>query len=362
MMAGGPSRRSAFLTATIMVAAAGVATGLIVTLAHMGGQNDALGIAPGPPTTPATLAFTVVYRVDDTAGAQAEVETDVLAVRRPFDVRLEHRAGAPPGGTVLAGSIETRQSLVSLGGAGDGLTTPKAPDIGANVISAPALRAAADAGVARELGAATVIGQRCTRYAYRALGTEPLSPPDQEGRVESCVTPDSIMLREAITLEGRQVRVAEAVSLHRSPSFGQDAFAPVHPSIAPTDQLTDQVVDGAPEGAVSPVPVPLPPGFHADRRASVGHAIGPDTPPVLYYAQRFVDGSDEIVVEQPLDADAGSPWTGRGGSAIDLGNGHPSEILYHTGFVEIQTRVRGFPVRVMAPRAEVTRYVATALS
>jgi hypothetical protein len=46
---------------------------------------------------------------------------------------------------------------------------------------------------------------------------------------------------------------------------------------------------------------------------------------------------------------------------LDLHNGRPSEILYHTGFVEVQTRMNGFPVRVMATREELAVNVAGSL-
>jgi hypothetical protein len=349
------------LIAGVLVGALAVTATFLGIVWRYGGQSDAVEISAASPAIRPAAAFTVVYRVEDTAGPQARVQTDYLAVRRPFDVRLEHRDGPPPGGTVLAGSIVTRQSEITLGGSGDGLTTAHAPDMTPQVLSEPALRAAAIAGVARELGASSVLGQRCTRYAYRVLGTEPLAPPDDQERVETCVTGDDIMLREAITLAGRPVRVAQAVALDRSPSFGSDAFAAAHPTAPPSDEFSDQVTEGNPQGAITPLSVPLPPGFHLDRRASVGHSIGPATPPVLFYAQRFVSGAEEIVVQQPLVTELGSPWTGRGGMKLDLHNGRPSEILYHTGFVEVQTRMNGFPVRVMATREELAVNVAGSL-
>ena len=318
--------------------------------------------APPPPSVTPARAFMVLYRVDDTASPQSRMETDYLAVRRPFDVRIEHRDGPPPGGMILAGTIVTRWSEITLGGSGDGFTRPHAPAIGPEVVSEPALRAAAAAGFARRLGVSSVLGQRCTRYAYRALGTEPLAPPTRQEHVEDCVTDDDIVLRELIELEGRVVRVADAVRLDRSPSFGVDTFPAAHPSAPAPDQLSDQVTDGPIEGAGTRVRVPLPPGFHADREANVVRSIGPDAPPVLFYAQRFVSGAEEIVVEQPLIAEEGSPWTDRGGRRIDLQNGAPASVLYHQGYVEVQTRMDGVPARVMASREDIAVYVARQLS
>jgi hypothetical protein len=317
---------------------------------------------PGPPSVTPERAFTIVYRVDDTAGPQARIETDYLAVRRPFDVRIEHRDGPPPGGTILAGTLVTRRSEITLGGSGDGFTRQHAPAITPELVSEPALRAAAAAGFARRLGASSVLGQGCTRYAYRALGTEPLAPPSRQESVEDCVTADDIVLREVIELEGRAVRVAEAVKLDRSASFGVDAFTAAHPSVPAPDTLSDQVTDGPPEGTATALRVFLPPRFRADREASVVRSVGPDAPPVLFYAQRFVSLAEEIVVEQPLITEEGSPWTDRGGVRIDLGNGTPASILYHQGYVEVQTRTEGVPARVMASRKDIAVYVASRLS
>ena len=354
-------RRTIVLLAGALVGALAVAATFLAIVWRYGGQSDASALVPGPPAIRPAAAFTVVYRVEDSAGPQVRLETDYLAVRLPFEVRLEHRDGPPPGGAVLAGSIVTRESEITLGGPGDGLTTAHAPDMTPQVLSEPALRAAADAGVARDLGASSVLGQRCTRYAYRVLGTEPLAPPDDQERVETCVTADDIMVREAISIAGRPVRVAQAVALDRSPSFGSDAFAAAHPTAPPSDEFSDQVSDGAPQEAITPLRVSLPPGFHLDRNASVGHTLGPDTPPVFFYAQRFVSAAEEIVVQQPLATETDSPWTGRGGMKLDLHNGRPSEILYHSGFVEVQTRVKGVPLRVMATREELAVYVAESL-
>src|SRR5581483_4429215 len=59
--------------------------------------------APSPPKVAApavarAAAFRVVYKVDDTAGPELQVSTDVLQVQEPWNARLEHRDGPPPGG------------------------------------------------------------------------------------------------------------------------------------------------------------------------------------------------------------------------------------------------------------------------
>ncbi len=103
----------------------------------------------------------------------------------------------------------------------------------------------------------------------------------------------------------------------------------------------------------------VPGGFHLDVAANIGHQLGPDAPPVLFYTQSYVGaGGEQIIVDQPLDDSGQSPWTGHGGFTIDIGNGQPSEILYRAGYVEIETKVGGLPVRVMAPRSDLAIYVA----
>jgi hypothetical protein len=71
-----------------------------------------------------------------------------------------------------------------------------------------------------------------------------------------------------------------------------------------------------------------------------------------------VSAQEEIVVEQPLITEEGSPWTDRGGQKLDLHNGEPASILYHPGYVEVQTRRGGVPARVMASRRDIAVYVA----
>jgi hypothetical protein len=301
----------------------------------------------------------VVYRVDDTAGPEARVETDVVAVRRPDEVRIEHRDGPPPGGPVLSGTIVTRTSQITLGGSGDGFTTPQAPAILSGPLSKPALDAAAGDGKATRLGDATILGQRCNRYAYAQLGSDPLGAGDGRARIESCVTDDDIMLRQVFAVAGRSVRSSEAIAIDRSPSFGAGEFATSHPSTPSSSEISDEVDEGPPQGGARMLSVQLPSGFGSARSVNVGHSLGPGSAPIHYYAQSFAGDGEQVIVEQPLEPD--SPWTGRGGTRIDIGNGQPSEILYRSSHVEVETRVGGVPVRVLASRKDLAVYVAARL-
>jgi hypothetical protein len=357
-----PRSRRVLLIALITAATAVVLVASLGLLAWRDRGSMTAVEVPPPAAVQAAQAFTVTYHVEDSAGPDTRVETDYLAVKRPFNVRLEHRDGPPPGGAVLSGSIVTRTSSVTLGGSGDGFTTPHAPGVLPGLVSRPALDAAVAAGKATRKDDSMVLGQRCTHYLYDQFGSEPIGSADNQAKVDSCVTADDIMLREVIAFAGKTVRTAEAVKVDRAPSFDADAFSPAKVILPQSaEQIPDEIIEGPPRGTVKALLVQTPKGFRLDLAANVGHQLGPDAPPVLYYVQSFVGNGEQVVVEQPLDASLGSPWTGRGGSKIDIGNGQPSEILYRSGYVEVETKVGGLPVRVMAPRSDLAIYVARQL-
>ena len=337
-----------------------VATFAVLAVHNRGGEDTV--VVPPEPTVTAAQAFTVLYKVEDSAGPDVKEETDYLAVKRPFDVRLEHRDGPPPGGAVLTGSIVTHDDTVTLGGTGDGFTTPRAPSILPGLVSQPALQAAVDAGKATRKGISTILGQSCTNYVYDQFGSEPIGSADNQAKVTSCVTADDIMLKEVIVFAGRTVRTSEAVKLDRSPTFSADAWKPAKVILPDNpEQVTDEIIQGPPRGVAKALTVQTPSGFHRDLAANVGHTLGPDAPPVLYYVQSYTGNGEQIIVEQPLDDSMGSPWTGKGGVKIDIGNGQPSEILYRAGYIEVETKVGGLPVRVMALRSDLAIYVARQL-
>ena len=337
-----------------------VATFGVLAVHNRGGEDTV--VVPPEPTVTAAQAFTVLYKVEDSAGPDVKEETDYLAVKRPFDVRLEHRDGPPPGGAVLTGSIVTHDDTVTLGGTGDGFTTPRAPSILPGLVSQPALQAAVDAGKATRKGISTILGQSCTNYVYDQFGSEPIGSADNQAKVTSCVTADDIMLKEVIVFAGKTVRTSEAVKLDRSPTFPADAWKPAKVILPDNpEQVTDEIIQGPPRGVAKALTVQTPSGFHRDLAANVGHTLGPDAPPVLYYVQSYTGNGEQIIVEQPLDDSMGSPWTGKGGVKIDIGNGQPSEILYRAGYIEVETKVGGLPVRVMALRSDLAIYVARQL-
>jgi len=357
-----PSSRRVIGIALIVGATLLVLVASLGVLALHGRDSGESVVVPPQPSVAPAQAFTVLYKVEDSAGPDVREQTDYLAVKRPFDVRLEHRDGPPPGGAVLTGSIVTRSDSVTLGGTGDGFTTPRAPSVLPGLVSQPALQAAVDAGKATRKGTSRVLGQSCTEYLYDQFGSEPIGASDNQARVTSCVTADDIMLREVIVFAGKTVRTAEAVKVDRSPTFSDTAWKPAKVTLPDNpEQVADELIEGPPRGSAKALTVQTPSGFHRDLATNVGHTLGPDAPPVLYYVQSYTGNGEQIIVEQPLDSSMGSPWTGRGGSKIDIGNGQPSEILYRAGYVEVETKVGGLPVRVMALRSDLAVYVARQL-
>ena len=354
--ASSPRVRIRWLIATVVVLGLGSAG----FLSWLSTQSDAAVAQPGPPAVAPATAFRVTYRVDDRAGTQPQVETDVVTVHRPGDVRVEHWTGAPPGVALMSGTVIDGRSDLTLPDDARSYATPLTIAFTPELYSADALNAAVDAGKAEALGDDAVLGQTCTRYSYRHAGIEPLAKADDRDHVESCVTRDGILLREMVTVAGREVRSARAVSLDRKLAAPADYFAVGEGEPSADVQATRRVIEGPPSDQQL-VEAPAPHGFHEDRRLTdTRQEI--DGPLLPLYLESFVGGSELVVSEQYLYRSQNSlPWSTAGGSSVPLGPGRSGQVLYHTGAVEVQTIVDGFPVRVLAPRLQLARYVAGAL-
>jgi hypothetical protein len=304
--------------------------------------------------TPAP-AYRAVYRVVDRVGAaggtQGQTGTDVLEVERPDRLRLEHREGMPPGGRLLEGSIVNGQFNMTIPDRVAQALSPLTVASEPRLFSEPALRAAADAGKAESLGPSSVMGQPCNRYRYRHFGGESLNEGDGQEHVDTCVTLDSIMLREAIEFSGREIRVSEAVLLDRAPQFAADTFVATGGRVDPRGQA--MLADGTVEGMAQLVHGTAPVGFHVNsgvRDADQENARGMTWP---FYIERFTRGGDFVASEQFLVRGVPErPWDSTGASPIDLGTVRKGSIIYHTGYVEVQTSIDGAQVRVLASRLQ----------
>jgi hypothetical protein len=81
-----------------------------------------------------------------------------------------------------------------------------------------------------------------------------------------------------------------------------------------------------------------------------------------FYIDSYAGGGEFAVVQQLMVREtANSPWTAAGASEVGLGDGRTGQVLYHTGFVEVQTAVGGYPVRVLASRLDLALHVAGTL-
>ncbi|MGH7749532.1 MAG: hypothetical protein ACREQ5_32915, partial [Candidatus Dormibacteria bacterium] len=242
-----------------------------------------------------------------------------------------------------------------------GFSTPLTAVLDPDVFSEPALAAAADASRVARLGLASVLGQQCTRYLYRQSGTEALSRGDDQDKVEVCVTSDDILLRQAVTLSGRLVRLAEAVQLQRAPAFAAGDFASGPGETSAGAQVTEKVVDGRPSDAGTVVAGEAPAGFRLDHQLTDSHQEI-DTPLLPFYIESYQRGTEFVISQQLLVANgADRPWQSTGGDPVSLAGGRTGEILYHTGYVEVQTTVDGYPVRVLASGAQLATYFAGTL-
>jgi len=347
----------AMLLATVVVIGA-AAAGFLVWISR---QGDNAGAAPAPPAVHAAGAYHAVYRVTDSAGPQAIAQTDVVSVRRPDEVRVEHHEGAPPGGRIFSGSIINSTAQTFLPDRSKGFATPLTAALDPDVFSDPALSAAAGAGAVARLGLASVLGEQCTRYLYRTTGTEALSRGDDQEKVEACVTGDSILLRQVVTLSGRQVRLAEAVQVDRNPVFPADEFTSAAGANSRGAEATEKVVEGRPTNAGTLVGGEAPQGFRLAGQLTDSHQEI-DTPLLPFYIESYVRGGEFADTQQLMVANgADKPWQGSGGQPVTLTGNLAGQILYHPGYVEVQTSVQGYPVRVLASSAELASFFAGTL-
>jgi hypothetical protein len=329
-------------------------------------DNGSGSVSPPRVAAPAVAraaAFRVVYRVEDTAGPQPQVSTDVVQVAEPWDGLLEHRDGSPPGGTVLSATVQNDRFTFSTAQGSTGFATRRIPGPLTLAPSPEALEAAAAAGLIERTGDATVAGQPCTRWTYKA-SNEVLAKGTAEERTESCVTRDGVPLREAITLSGRLVRVAEAVQVDRNPPVtpetfqsGRDPGREGDKGLLETEQ---QVTEGrrTGKGIVAVMP---PEGFRATRQVTVNRQAGENSPPISLYVQAFTQGPDLVTTEQ-VTTPGSPPWPAEEGQPVDLaGSKRTGRIVYRTGWAEVRVTLGTTSVRVSSARPALALAVAKTL-
>jgi hypothetical protein len=338
----------------------GVNLGLV---ACDGGGSDDKPAAPkvDAPALPRAAAFRVVYKVDDTAGPAPQVSTDVIQVALPWSGLLERKEGPPPGGTLLLSTVQNQNFTFNTAQGSTGFATRRIPGPLTTAPSPEALEAAAAAGLIDRGGEATVAGEPCIKWLYNAVN-KPLTKPTAEEGVESCITKDGISLREAITLKGKLVRVAEATQVDRNPPVAPETFLTNRDPGAEGDKgllETEQQITEERQSGKDIVKVTAPEGFKVTRQVKVLRQPGPDAPPISLYVQAFESGTDLVTTEQFT---LGAPtWSADEGTPVELGGKRSGRVVYRTGWAEVRVTIDGKNVRVTSSRPAVALAVAKTL-
>jgi hypothetical protein len=291
------------------------------------------------------------------------VATDVIQVAEPWNGRLEHRDGPPPGGTVVSATVQNERFTFNTSQGSTGFSTRRIPGLLGQAPSPEALEAAARAGLVERTGDATVAGETCTVWKFKAPN-EKLAPGTPDEHTESCVTADGVPLREAITLQGKLVRVAEAVQVDRRPPVTPETFQSQRdPSTEGNGLLeSDQLVEEGRRTGKAIVQVTPPAGFTASRQVTVNRQAGENSPPIALYVQGFEGGTDLVTTEQ-VTTPGNPPWPADEGQPVDLGSKKLSgRIVYRLGWAEVRVMVNGSTaVRVSSARPALAVAVAKTL-
>jgi hypothetical protein len=351
-------RLSAPMLARFLLAGLGLAATGLVACDRGDDGPAAPRVAPG---VARATNFRVVYRVDDTAGDRPMVSTDVIQVALPWNGRLERLEGPPPGGTVLLSNVQNQRFSFNTSEGSIGFNTRRIPGVLHTTPSPEVLEAAAEAGLVDRLGDATVAGETCTRWAYQGVNRV-LAKPALEERVEVCITPDGVPVREAITLRGKLARLSEAVQIDRDPPVTAETFQTDRDPSTEGDGLfeTEQQVTEGEQSGKGIVKVTAPEGFRPARSVTVVRQAGPGSPPISLYVQAFESGPDLVTTEQ-VTTPGNPPWSADEGAAIDLGDQRTGTIVYRAGWAEVRLSVGGKSVRVTSARPVLAVAVAKTL-
>jgi len=328
-----------------------------------GGKSEEKSAPPKvEPGLPRAASFRVTYKVDDTAGPNPQVSTDVIQVALPWNGILEHREGPPPGGRVLASTVQNQRFTFNAAQGSTGFATRRIPGPLTVVPSREVLELAEANGLVNRGTAATIVGESCTRWMYHSVNRI-LSKPTAEEGVETCITDDGIALREAITLRGKLVRVAEAIRLERNPPVTAETFLTNRDPAAGGDTAlleTEQQITEERQSGKDIVKVRAPQGFQVTRQVTVLRQPGPSAPPIALYVQAFEAGTELVTTEQVT---LGAPtWSADEGTPVELGGKRKGRVVYRAGWAEIRVSLEGKSIRVMASRPAVALAVAKTLA
>lgn len=180
-------------------------------------HQDEATVAPALATTPGTepASFEVTY--ETTVGAQ--VSTEVLSVRRPFESRLEVRKGRPPGAGVTSVRVSRFGALETDSPSAEGLHLTVPPTIAASDLRLRhSLALALSEGRALEVGDDVVAGRPCRRSVVGGpVASGALLPYVASGseRAEICVDARGILVEERWFKDGGLLRHRRAVAVRQ---------------------------------------------------------------------------------------------------------------------------------------------------
>ncbi|HVF33074.1 MAG TPA: hypothetical protein VM933_08560 [Acidimicrobiales bacterium] len=268
-----------------------------------------------PPRRERPLTYRVLYRVEDRAGGGQRVFWEERTVARPFTGRTVTSDERPPPLVNARGNLTTHDRVFSIGEEGLREVSARVPGVsGSDQALAEVLDEAVIRGLARRIGAKRVAGRPCRVFRVAEPPVGPLQPIRPGNFADECIARDGLLLWERWTIDGRVVRVREAVELDLSlPGGGRPDALSTGGALGPVAGVAaPRRVRGEPVPTFLADP-PAPKGFRSAGTTDLVVPLtlaNPDAPAdAVLYASRswvFVRGPDVISVEA---ASGGLGWS-----------------------------------------------------
>lgn len=317
------------------------------------------------PDAVALEGYRVVYRVEDRPGADAGVHTEVVEVGRPYGGSVTRVVTAG----IRSGRVTNRTFLWQLTEDGELLFGVRRPPGGpARDASYRSFVDAAQDGVVEVVGSGGALGRSCTWFAYREPTPRPLTLPTPSNRIETCVDPSGIVLRENWVFDGRTRRVVEAVEVKTgappSDAFleGKDpATEKVKQPQAEVLLKTGVIVAENVEIAALALEFDPPAGWKLDRAALVALGGGEGGTPTQLASKAYVRGNDLVVVERGTSANLSPPWGPGEGAPVAIGERGEGRLVYFSDRVEVRLVADVGYARVIAPSRDIAMRFARGL-
>jgi hypothetical protein len=268
----------------------------------------------------APASFRVVYRLEEEGKKGVSYTTDKVAVRRPWESRLDTLAGKPPGGKVLsfqAARFGKRITGITGQDASSLDLPPAVPPSDVRLL--PVLQAGLDGGELVRREVREVLGRRCQVYrSAQYLSAVVLKPPTDKEYADTCVDEAGIVLEEVLVTQGDIVARRVAVEIEEDALLSDDLFPDLPSSVPPASGggvLRKLKAGSMPPGDFFVLDAP-PPGFELLGRYTV---IPPQadnfSDPTREGARRagtsdvWVRGVDVLIVDQGGTLRGDPPFT-----------------------------------------------------